>query len=74
MRAFAGAFALLLTTLPALAGPQHILIGMDETSSFGSGGQSYRAPGNDTLMDASDPAHPKLGAPGHPASIRGPAF
>jgi DNA-binding beta-propeller fold protein YncE len=65
MRTSAGVLALLLTTLPAFAGPQHILIGMDETSSFGNGGQSYRAPGSDTLvvMDASDPAHPKLGAP-----------
>ncbi len=65
MRACGGVFALLLTTFPALAGPQHILIGMDETSSFGNGGQTYRAPGNDTLvvLDASDPAHPKLGAP-----------
>lgn len=65
MRVWGGVLLLALTTLPALAGPQHILIGMDETSSFGNGGQSYRAPGNDTLvvLDASDPAHPKLGAP-----------
>ncbi len=65
MRICGGVLVLALTTLPALAGPQHILIGMDETSSFGNGGQSYRAPGNDTLvvLDASDPAHPKLGAP-----------
>jgi DNA-binding beta-propeller fold protein YncE len=65
MRACGGVLALWLTTLPAFAGPQHILIGMDETSSFGNGGQTYRAPGNDTLvvLDASDPAHPKLGSP-----------
>jgi DNA-binding beta-propeller fold protein YncE len=65
MRICGGVFVLALTALPALAGPQHILIGMDETSSFGNGGQTYRAPGNDTLvvLDASDPAHPKLGAP-----------
>jgi DNA-binding beta-propeller fold protein YncE len=65
MRAGGGVLALWLTTLPAFAGPQHILIGMDETSSFGNGGQTYRAPGNDTLvvLDVSDPAHPKLGSP-----------
>ena len=65
MRACGGVLVLWLTTLPAVAGPQHILIGMDETSSFGNAGQTYRAPGNDTLvvLDASDPAHPKLGSP-----------
>jgi DNA-binding beta-propeller fold protein YncE len=65
MRICGGVFVLALTALPALAGPQHILIGMDETSSFGNAGQTYRAPGNDALvvLDASDPAHPKLGAP-----------
>jgi hypothetical protein len=65
MRAHAGLLALLLSTMPALGGTQHILIGMDETSSFGNGGQTYRAPGSDTLviMDTTNPAHPTLGAP-----------
>jgi DNA-binding beta-propeller fold protein YncE len=65
MRIRCGLLLLVLTTLPALAGTQHILIGMDETSSFGDGGQVFAAPGNDTLvvLDASNPAHPTLGAP-----------
>jgi hypothetical protein len=50
MRICGGVLVLALTALPALAGPQHILIGMDETSSFGNAGQTYRAPGNDTLV------------------------
>jgi DNA-binding beta-propeller fold protein YncE len=58
-------FLLSLMTVPAMAGPQHILIGMDETSTFGDGGQVFAAPGNDTVvvLDASNPAHPTLGAP-----------
>src|SRR5882757_655744 len=60
-----GLLLLALTTWPALAGTQHILIGMDETSTFGDKGQLLTAPGNDTLvvLDASNPAHPTLGAP-----------
>ncbi|WP_213739091.1 YncE family protein [Bradyrhizobium sp. dw_411] len=60
-----GLLFIILTTLPALGGPQHILIGMDETSTFGDAGQTFSAPGNDTLvvMDTSNPAHPTLGAP-----------
>jgi DNA-binding beta-propeller fold protein YncE len=65
MRFYAGFLALLVSTAPVLAGTNHILIGMDETSSFGNGGQTYRAPGNDTLvvMDTTHPAHPTLGNP-----------
>jgi DNA-binding beta-propeller fold protein YncE len=50
---------------PAVAGTHDILVGLDETSSFGSGGQSYHAPGPDALLvlNASDPAHPTFGAP-----------
>jgi DNA-binding beta-propeller fold protein YncE len=65
MRTCFGLLLFVLTTLPALAGTQHILIGMDETSTFGDTGQVFAAPGNDTLvvLDASNPAHPTLGAP-----------
>jgi hypothetical protein len=60
-----GLLFVILTALPALAGPPHILIGMDETSTFGDAGQTFSAPGNDTVvvMDTSNPAHPTLGAP-----------
>jgi DNA-binding beta-propeller fold protein YncE len=60
-----GLLFLMLTTLPAWGGTQHILIGLDETSSFGDAGQTFSAPGNDSLliMDASNPAHPVLGLP-----------
>jgi DNA-binding beta-propeller fold protein YncE len=65
MRIGFGLLAVMLTTLPALAGTQHILIGMDETSSFGDAGQTFTAPGNDSVvvLDASNSAHPTLGAP-----------
>jgi DNA-binding beta-propeller fold protein YncE len=65
MRIRCGLLFSVLMTWPALAGTQHILIGMDETSTFGDSGQVFTAPGNDTVvvLDASDPAHPKLGAP-----------
>lgn len=65
MRIHHSLLVLLLTTLPALGGTQHVLIGLDETSSFGNGGQTYSAPGKDALLvlDASNPAHPVLGTP-----------
>jgi DNA-binding beta-propeller fold protein YncE len=65
MRISCGLLFSVLMTWPALAGTQHILIGMDETSTFGDSGQVFTAPGNDTVvvLDASNPAHPKLGAP-----------
>jgi DNA-binding beta-propeller fold protein YncE len=65
MRIRFGLLLFALTTLPAHAGTQHILIGMDETSTFGDSGQTFTAPGNDTLvvLDASNPARPTLGAP-----------
>ena len=65
MRFSCGLLLLVLTTLPALAGKQHILIGMDETSTFGDSGQVFTAPGNDTVvvLDASNPARPTLSVP-----------
>jgi DNA-binding beta-propeller fold protein YncE len=60
-----GLLLFMLTTLPAWGGTQHILIGLDETSSFGDAGQTYTAPGNDSVLvlDTSNPAHPTFGAP-----------
>jgi DNA-binding beta-propeller fold protein YncE len=65
MQLRSGLLFLMLTTLPAWGGTQHILIGLDETSSFGDAGQTFAAPGNDSLliMDTTNPAHPILGAP-----------
>jgi len=38
---------------------------LDETSSFGDAGQTYRQPGNDSLLilDTSNPAHPTFSTP-----------
>jgi DNA-binding beta-propeller fold protein YncE len=64
MRAWMLAAGLLLAT-PAYAGVNDILIGMDETSFFDAAGQGYHAEGPDALLvlDATDPARPKLRPP-----------
>jgi DNA-binding beta-propeller fold protein YncE len=65
MRVRFGFLVFLLTTVPALGGTQHILVGLDETSSFGDAGQTYSQPGNDSLLvlDTSNPAHPTFTTP-----------
>ena len=60
---------------PASAGPDHILIGLDNTITFGASGKAYRAPGHDQVivLDASNPAKPKLaGSLNLSNSIQGP--
>ena len=65
MRVRFGFLVFLLTTVPALGGTEHILVGLDETSSFGDTGQTYSQPGNDSLLilDTSNPAHPTFATP-----------
>ena len=65
MRVRFGFLAFMLTTVPALGGTQHILVGLDETSSFGDAGQTYSQPGNDSvlILDTSNPAHPTFATP-----------
>jgi DNA-binding beta-propeller fold protein YncE len=65
MRVRFGFLVFLLMTVPALGGTQHILVGLDETSSFGDAGQTYSQPGHDSLLvlDTSNPAHPTFTTP-----------
>lgn len=64
-KSIAFAFALAAAPATALAGPQHILIGLDQTSTFATGGTVYSAPGKDSLLvlDTTNPAKPTFGTP-----------
>lgn len=55
---------LLLAAPGVQAGPNDILIGLDEKASFGAEGQQNGPPGRDAVLvvDASDPAHPRIRA------------
>jgi DNA-binding beta-propeller fold protein YncE len=55
---------LLCIAAPALAGQDHILVGIDNTMVFDARGKGYRAPGHDLLLvlDAANPARPKIAA------------
>lgn len=49
---------------PAFAGQDQILIGLDNTMTFGAAGKGYRAPGHDAVLvlDTTNPARPKIAA------------
>ncbi len=55
---------LLCVSAPALAGQDHILVGLDNTMVFDAKGKGYREPGHDSLLelDASNPGRPKIAA------------
>lgn len=55
---------LLCIAAPALAGQDHILVGIDNTMVFDARGKGYRAPGHDSVLvlDAANPARPKIAA------------
>jgi DNA-binding beta-propeller fold protein YncE len=60
---------------PALASQDQILIGLDNTMTFGAAGKGYRAPGPDAVLvlDARNPARPKIaGSLKLSNSIQGP--
>lgn len=56
--------AALLVSAPALAGTGDILVGLDNSVTFGADGTGYRAPGRDSVLvlDASNPAKPRIAA------------
>ncbi|HEX3756411.1 MAG TPA: YncE family protein [Rhizomicrobium sp.] len=60
---------------PAFASQDQILVGLDNTMTFGAYGKGYRAPGHDRVLvlDASNPARPKIvGSLPLSNSIQGP--
>jgi len=54
----------LLAISPAVAAPTDVLIGLDNSVTFGAAGTGYQAPGRDSVvvLDAANPARPRIAA------------